>query len=132
MFQDSEIAKKFILARTKASYITNHGLAPYYKDLIGKSLSPSFSSALCFVACFSKAFNCVSNTKQCDSHLIYFDEIKPQETRVYLNSQFMGHWPATDLIHTFKDFDHNINYVQNLLQISLVGPNINWKMLKLL
>jgi len=34
MFPDSTIAKKFQLSRTKCSYITNHGLAPYFKSLL--------------------------------------------------------------------------------------------------
>ena len=40
MFQDSAIAKKLTRGRTKVSYIINHDLAPYYKDL--KTLAPSF------------------------------------------------------------------------------------------
>ena len=119
------------LGRTKASYIINHALAPYYKDLIGKSLSPSFAPAPCFVSCFDEAFNRVSNTKQSDLHLIYFDEVKLQATRIYLYSQFMGHGSATDLIQTLKDVHHNLNYVKNLLPISMDGPKVNWKMLKL-
>ena len=131
LFQDSEIFKKFILGRTKASYIINHGLGPYYKDLIAKSLSDSFAPAPCFVSCFDGAFNRVSNTKPFDLHLIYFDEGKFQASRVYLDSQFMGHGSATDLIQTFKDVHHNLNYVKNLLQMLMDGLNVNWKMLKL-
>ena len=43
----------------------------------------------------------------------------------------MGHGSATDLIQTLKDVHHNLYYVKNLLQISMDGPNVNWKMLKL-
>ena len=131
MFQDNETAKK-ALGRTKASYIINHGLAPYYKDLIAKSLSPSFAPAPCFVSCIDEAINRASNTKQFDLHLIYFDEVKLEATRVDFDSQFMGHGSATDLIQTFKDVHHNLNYVKNLWQISMDGPNVNWKMLKLI
>lgn len=130
VFQDSEIAKKFTLGRTKSSYFINHGLAPHYKNLIAKSLSPSFAPAPCFVSCFDEVFNGVNNTKQFDLHLIYFNEVKLQGTIVYLGSQFTGHGSAIDLIRTFKDDYHNLNYVKNLLQISVDGPDINWKMLK--
>ena len=64
-------------------------------------------------------------------HLIYFNEVKLQGTIVYLGSQFTGHGSAIDLIRTFKDDYHNLNYVKNLLQVSMDGPNVNWKMLKL-
>ena len=113
--QDSEIAKKSTIGRTKASYIINHGLAPYYKGLIAKSLSSSFAPAPCSVLCFHEAFNRVSNTKQYNLHLIYFDEVKLQATRVYLDSQFMVHGYAIDLIQTFKDVHNNLNNDKNLL-----------------
>ena len=64
-------------------------------------------------------------------NLIYLDEVKLQTARVYLDFQFMGHKSATDLIQRFKDVHHNFNYVKNLLQISMDGLNINWKLSKL-
>ena len=37
MFPDSEIAKKFCMNRTKYSYITNFGIAPFFKDVLKKN-----------------------------------------------------------------------------------------------
>ena len=113
------------------SYIINPGLALYYKNLIAKSLSPSFALAPCFALCFDEAFNCVSITKQFDLHIIYFVEVKLLATTVCLDSQFMWHGSVTDLIQTFQDVYHNFNFVKNVLQISIDGPNVYWKMLKL-
>ena len=31
----------------------------------------------------------------------------------------------------FKDVNRNLNYVRNLLQISMDGPNVNWNLSKL-
>ena len=93
MFQVSEIAKKFIPGRTKASYIIN-------LHLFIES-SPSFVPAPSFVSFFDEAFNGV--TKQSDLHLISFDEVKLQVTGVYLNSQFMGHGSSTDPVETCRD-----------------------------
>ena len=94
------------------------------------SLSISFAHAPCFVSRLDEAFNHASNTKQFDLHLIYFDKVKLQATRVYFDSQFMGHGSATDLIQPFKNVHHNLN-VKNLLQISMDGLNVHWKTLKL-
>ena len=45
MFRDSEIAKLFQMSKTKCSYYTMYGLAPYYKEeLIQKvKASPNYS-----------------------------------------------------------------------------------------
>ena len=37
MFPDSEIPKKFCMNRTKYSYITNFGIAPFFKDVLKKT-----------------------------------------------------------------------------------------------
>ena len=131
MFPDSLIAKNFALGSTKAAYIISHGLAPYFKDKLTRSLSPASASAPCFVSCFDEAFNRIINTKQFDLHLIYFDEVNLQLKRVYLDSQFIGHGSGTDLLKTFKEIHHDVDYVKNLMQISMDGPNVVWKMLRL-
>ena len=38
IFPDSEIAKKFCMNRTKYSYITNFGIAPFLKDVLKKTV----------------------------------------------------------------------------------------------
>ena len=43
----------------------------------------------------------------------------------------MDHKSATEPIQTFKDVHHNLNYFKNLLKISMDGPNVNWKIWKL-
>ena len=65
MFPDSNIASSMELGRTKIGFIINHGLAPYFKDKLFKSLVPEcFSNAPRFVYCFDESFNKVSNKKQ--------------------------------------------------------------------
>ena len=39
MFPDSQIAQKFTCGQTKSKYLRCHALAPYFKELLGKTLS---------------------------------------------------------------------------------------------
>ena len=43
----------------------------------------------------------------------------------------MSHGSATGLKQIFKDVDHNLNYVKDLLQITMDDPDVNWKVLYL-
>ena len=56
-----------------------------------KQLTPKDAEPPYFVLSFDKAFNSVSNQKQLDVHLIYFDEHLQRTQRLYFNSQLMGH-----------------------------------------
>ena len=43
----------------------------------------------------------------------------------YLNSKFLGHAAALDIIHEFNEGIKELNKGQ-LLQISMDGPGVNW------
>ena len=47
----------------------------------------------------------------------------------YLNSKFLGHAAALDIIHEFNEGIKELNKGQ-LLQISVDGPSDNWAFLK--
>ena len=49
----------------------------------------------------------------------------------YFNSQFMGHTAATDLLQHLKCSLSKFSY-SKLLQISMEGPRVNWKLYSLL
>ena len=70
----SQIAEGFALGPTKASYVICYGLALFYKEKTMKQLTPKYTEPPCFVVSFDEVFNSVSNQKQLDVHLIYFDE----------------------------------------------------------
>ena len=74
MFPDSKIAEGFALGPTKAFYVICYGLAPFYKQKIMKQLTLKENEPPYFVVSFDEAFNSVSNQKQVDVHLIYFDQ----------------------------------------------------------
>ena len=61
-----------------------------------------------------------------DINIRYFhrDKVVSQ----YLDSQFLGHSTAIDLLHAFKKGTSKLN-PNKLLQVSMDGPNVNLKFL---
>ena len=59
----------------------------------------------------------------------YFDETKRNVPRVYLGSQFMGHGAVDDIMLDFKKAHKDLYIVNNLVQLSMDGPNVNWAVL---
>ena len=56
MFNDSQIAKKFALSKTKGAYLINYGMAPYYKESLVESAKRSRYFAFSFDESLSSAF----------------------------------------------------------------------------
>ena len=115
------------LSATKLTYIINFGLAVYFKDSIMKELAPKERLPPRFVSCFDESFNKVTYSKQMDIHLLYFDEKLRRVNRVYIGSQFMGHATAEDTLKDFKTAHKDLDIVKKLVQLSMDGPNVNWK-----
>ena len=49
----------------------------------------------------------------------------------YLSSGFLGHTTAKDLKRAFEECTEKLD-LKNLIQVSMDGPNVNWKMLDLI
>ena len=49
----------------------------------------------------------------------------------YLSSGFLGHTTAKDLKRAFEECTEKLD-LENLIQVSMDGPNVNWKMLDLI
>ena len=49
----------------------------------------------------------------------------------YLSSEFLGHTTAKDLKRAFEECTEKLA-LKNLIQVSMDGPNINWKMLDII
>ena len=74
IFPDSEIVLKILLGRTKLGHVINYGLASYFRGKLFNSLKlESVYVTPKFTSCFDESFNRISNRKQLDVHLIYFD-----------------------------------------------------------
>ena len=70
MFRDSEIAKSFQMSKTKCSYYTMYGLAPYYKEeLIQKvKASPNYSIL------FNESLKHCLQDEQLDVQICFWDK----------------------------------------------------------
>ena len=94
MFPDSEIASEILLGRTKLGYVVNY-------------VTPKFPS------CFDESFNRISNRKQLDVHLIYFDDAGSLVKRRYIGSQFTGTATAAETLDSFRAVHCHLDYVHN-------------------
>lgn len=105
MFPDSVIASKFCCDSTKMSYVTVFGLAPYFQEKLYNKLNkvPIYSVS------FDESFNSITKSEQMDICVRFWDEEKHQIVDSYLNSQFLGHTKATDLLNKFNDGTDNLD-----------------------
>ncbi|KAG1651529.1 Structural maintenance of chromosomes flexible hinge domain-containing protein 1 [Nymphon striatum] len=121
MFPDSEIAKQFQCGERKMAYVCVYGLAEFFKKLLNESIKGQF------VVLFDESLNKKMQEKQMDVHARYIDEANEVKTR-YFGSTFLGHGTANDLMdHFTKSVLESGLPVKNMIQVSMDGPNVNWK-----
>ena len=118
MFSDSEIVKQFSCGKTKCSYLSVYGIAPYFKACLLKSLSNDK-----FVVMFDESPNKKMQSKQMDVLVRYWHGGRVV-TR-YLNSAFLGKATANDLVKNIRRAVEPLN-LSNGIQLSMDGPNVNW------
>ena len=121
---DSQIIKQVHRHCTKLGYIVNHGLAPHYKE---KAIS-SVKEAAYFVSSFGESFNSESNKKQLDAHVNLFNDKSNCVERKYIGYSLIGHVDAELCLKSLTDVLGNLDYVNNLIQMGVDGPNVNWKL----
>lgn len=124
LFWDSEIAKKCALSRSKISYCLTFGLSPYFADELRKSVS----DASFFVVLFDESLNKIAQRGQMDVHIRFCinDTVKTR----YLTSVFLGRATSEDLLRAFTGALQELSQ-KKMLQISMDGPNVNTKFLRL-
>ena len=122
MFPDSSIAQHMSCGPTKLSYLISFGIAPYFRDLLLADLKQTS----CFVVSFDELFNHELQKEQMDFTVRYFKNNKVESR--YLTSLFLGHTTAKDLKKKFEEATEQLD-MKKLLQISMDGPNVNWKLL---
>ena len=122
MFPDSKIAASMELARNKLKYSINHGLAPYFKNI----LTGDLGSAEFLSVCFDESLN--KTTQSCEVGLVlrYLDKIENKVQVRYWNSIFIAHSAASDLFSKFNKGLKGIDLIK-LTQVSMDGPSVNWK-----
>ena len=67
MFPDSQIAKMFTLGADKTRYIINHGIAPYFYEI----LKANVNLADFYVISFDESMNSITQTNQMDCFIRY-------------------------------------------------------------
>jgi hypothetical protein len=117
MLPGTQTLQQMNLGRDKASYSVQFGLAPYFHD----RLMDCVNKAPVYVVCFDESLNKVTQEKQMDCHVRYYD----CATR-FITSSFLGHAKASDLNEAFQDNCKRLD-PQKLLQVSMDGPNVNLK-----
>lgn len=125
MFPDSEIASRFACGEHKARYLATFGLGPYFKLLMKQKIK----DADAYVLLFDESLNKSMKMKQLDIHARIFDN--DIVTTRYVGSEFMGHATADDLHDRLWPIIQDFG-TSNLLQLSMDGPNVNWKLFDLL
>ena len=128
IFPDSGIAKELQLGRTKVGYVINFGLKRYYHDKMMEKLKV----AKYYTVCFDEALNNISNRKQLDAHVLFFNEDDNKVERYYIGSSFMGHGDAELCLKKLIATMNGLDYVYKLVQVSMDGPHVNWKLHELL
>ena len=119
MFPDSEVAKNFSCSESKARYMATFGLAPYLLDVLMDKVKDD-----CFVLLFDESLNKKVQQKQLDIYLRFWNGNEVQSR--YFTSIFMGHARAVDIEEDLKKAIESLQKA-NLLQLSMDGPNVNWK-----
>ena len=123
MCPDSAIAKKMSIARTKAKYLINHGLALYFAT----ELTTEIKESVKIVACFDEALNNVAQRGQMDMSIRFWDVNNSRVSTRYFNSVFLNHARAEDLLEGMRGTP-----LSETMQVSMDGPNVNWKLIELL
>ncbi|XP_048580627.1 uncharacterized protein LOC116610226 [Nematostella vectensis] len=126
MFPDSVIAKQFQCGATKCSYLICFGIAPFFHDELMKRLQ---EQGTMYVISFDESLNKVIQKEQMDLIVRFWDVQKNKVVSRYIDSQFLGHTRAADLLQSFKLGLQKLNPA-NLVQVSMDGPNVNWKFLE--
>jgi hypothetical protein len=120
MFPDSSIASQFSCGDKKAAYLSTFGIAPYLQD----NLTEKLHSKSSFVILFDETLNKYLQEHQMDFYVRFWDNNRVQTS--FFESFFLGHTRAEDLLPKFVSFTEKFSQ-RKILQISMDGPNVNWK-----
>ena len=75
---------------------------------------------------FDESLNKVLQKEQMDIIVRFWDKEKNKVSSRFLNSQFLGHTRAADLLQKLSEALGKLN-LANLIHFSMDGPNMSWK-----
>ena len=67
----------------------------------------------------------ISNTKQMDIHLIYFDDESKRLKMLYIGTQFMGTATAKETLETFEELHGKLDDAHNMIQTLMDTSNFS-------
>lgn len=119
-FPDQEVLQKVQLEKSRASYAITHGLGPWFQEKLLLELKKCDFIVLGFDECLIK----ISKMQQMDLVVRYWSKTENEVHTRYLNSAFLSHTRAIDLLNGIKE-----NVPSDLLnkvnQVFMDGPNVN-------
>ena len=123
MFPDSAIAKQFSCSASTMAYLAAFGIAP----CLSSRLLAKLKTCDEYVLMFDESLNKPLQEKQLDI-LVRFWNSDTISSR-YFDSYFLGHARSEDLYEPIRSCCDKIG-VQRILQLSMDGPNVNWKLFR--
>ena len=69
---------------------------------------------------------------QMDINIPFWRKAKKNACIWYYDSKFFGHATANDLLSSFNEITKTIDSGNKIIQISMDGPSINWKLFELI
>ena len=122
MFPGSNVAEKFGVGHTKASYSVRHGRGPVVLNELVKDINTSGN----MVTLMLDETTTKQVVKQMDFLVRYWSGTDQSVVTRYLDSRFFGHAKADDLCAKVVDvMESNSLDSKLLLNLSTDGPNIN-------
>ena len=123
MFPDSDIAKRFSCDATKMLYLAAFGIA----SCLSSRLAARVKSCDVYVLLFDETLNKPLQEKQLDVLVHYWDG--DMIASRYFDSHFMGHAKDKDLYEPMRSYADTFG-MRKSLQLSMDGPNVNWKLFR--
>ena len=114
----------FLVAR-EVLYLCKFGIAPYFADQLLEKVRSSSN----YVLLFDETLNKDLQEKQMDIYVCIWDGNRVASC--YQSSEFLGHARAVDMLEIFNPVISNLGH-RGLLQLSMDGPAVNWKLYELL
>ena len=105
----------------KLSHLICFGIAPYFKQ----ELFVELKETQCFVILFHESLNNEFHKEQMDFFVKYFN--KDRVVCRYITLRFLSITCANDLKKEFEEGIQELN-MKKIVQVSMDGPNINWKL----
>ena len=122
MFPDSQIAQSFSCGAPKCAYSACFGIYLYFHELLIEKICV----IKYYTLSFDESLNQINQKKQMDMIVRFWDSKNKSVAERYFNSEFVGHATAADMLTHFRN-GMVLHNPSSLVQISLYGPNVNWK-----